>query len=71
LKRSGGDIDKIDALVEQALGGCFNVLICKGLKTCPYIPDECREEVIQMIEKHESAISLISFDSNTRGSNDE
>lgn len=71
LKRSGGDINKIDILVEQALGGCFNVIICRGLKTCPYIPDECREDVLQIIEKYESAISLISFDSDTKGSNDE
>ena len=71
LKRSNGDISKIEALVEQALGGCFNVMICRGLKTCPYIPDECREDVIQMIEKHESAISLISHDSEIRDSIDE
>lgn len=50
LKRSEGDINKIDELVEQALGGCFGVVICRGLEGCPYIPDDCREEVLTIIK---------------------
>lgn len=50
IKLSGGDISKIEELVEQALGGCFGVQICKGLDSCPYIPDDCREEVLQVIK---------------------
>ena len=51
LKRSGGDISLIDLLTQQALGGCFNIFICQGLKSCPYIPDEGREEILLLIEK--------------------
>jgi ParB family chromosome partitioning protein len=51
LKRSGGDVSLIDLLTQQALGGCFNVFICQGLKSCPNIPEEGREEILQLIEK--------------------
>jgi ParB family chromosome partitioning protein len=54
LKLSKGEIGKIDALVLQALGGYFSVYVCKGLKTCPYIPDECRDEVMQLIYNYTS-----------------
>jgi len=71
LKRSGGDINEIDLLVNQALGGCFNVFICQGLKYCPNIPDECRDEVIQLIGKYKSTITSSSeVTSVTGGSND-
>ena len=50
IKLSGGDINKIDELVERALDGNFGVQICKGLDGCPYIPDDCREEVLQVIK---------------------
>jgi len=62
LKRSGGDISKIDTLVEQALGGCFSIFICKGLKSCPYIPTDCLEEVLLLIDKYESTIEKNSLD---------
>ena len=51
LKRSAGDISLIDLLTQQALGGCFNVFICQGLKSCPNIPDEKRKEILHLIEK--------------------
>ena len=56
LKLSEGDITKIDALVVQALGGCFSISICKGLITCPHIPDECRDDVMKLITKYTSAL---------------
>ena len=59
LKRSEGDISKIDRLVDQALGGCFNIVICPGFEKCPLIPEECREEVIQLVAKTESSAALI------------
>jgi ParB family chromosome partitioning protein len=49
LERSGGDIEKIDGLCQQALGGCFNIVICKGLDGCPHIPKECLEDVKRII----------------------
>jgi ParB/RepB/Spo0J family partition protein len=49
LNRSEGDIDRIDNLCEQAIGGCFKVFICKGLDGCPHIPQECIEDVKRII----------------------
>lgn len=51
LKRSNGDIDEIDKLCEQALGGFFKVAICRGIEKCPFIPQECLSEVKRIIEQ--------------------
>jgi len=58
LRRSAGDINKIDELVEMALGGCFGVEICRGLEGCPHIPDECKEEVLALIKNHKLSSEL-------------
>ena len=50
LKLSEGDIEKIRELVGLALEGYFNPYICKGLDSCPYIPDECKDKVIEVIK---------------------
>ena len=51
LKRSQGDIGKIDMLCDQALGGCFNIFMCRGLDGCPLIPKQCLEEVKRTISE--------------------
>ena len=51
LKLSEGDINKIQELVGLALEGYFTPYVCKGLESCPYIPDECKEEVLAIIKK--------------------
>ena len=53
LRLSEGDIFKIDSLIEKALEGCFSISVCRGLKTCPMIPDEIRDEVMKLIDKYE------------------
>lgn len=40
IKRSGGDLSKIEGLKHQALEGDFNVRLCRGLDECPFIPSE-------------------------------
>jgi len=57
IRMSGGDISKIDELVEKALLGCFDTVICKGIDSCPYIPDEMKVSI-----KHQ--LSLITFHQN-------
>jgi len=59
LKRSEGNIAKIDMLCEQALGGCFNIIICRGIDECPYIPDECLEEIKRLIAQTKLAAITI------------
>jgi len=59
LKRSQGDINKIDILCEQAIGGCFDVIICKGLDGCPYIPKECLGKVKRIIAEAKKPATLI------------
>jgi hypothetical protein len=58
LKRSNGNIDKIDELRAQALGGCFNLIICKGLERCPYVPQECLEYVKRIISAKPQPIKV-------------
>jgi ParB family chromosome partitioning protein len=58
LKRSEGNIDRIDGLCEQALGGCFSLLICKGLDGCPHIPQECLEDVRRIISAKTQPIKV-------------
>jgi ParB family chromosome partitioning protein len=46
IKRSGGDLSKLEELREQAFEGAFNTRLCKGLEDCPFIP----EELIQFVK---------------------
>jgi len=40
IKRSGGDLDKVASLREEALEGAFDTKVCKGLDDCDFIPEE-------------------------------
>ena len=64
LKLSEGNIEKIDSLVEQAIGGYLNIVVCEGLNKCPYIPDECLPEIVQLISKYETLMNN-SFEAKT------
>ena len=59
LKRTGGDIEKIDELREQALDGAFQVHICKGLRECVYIDKGLISSVERLIELHKSGEAKI------------
>jgi hypothetical protein len=64
LKLSEGDGSQIDYLVDKALVGFFSVYICTGLKSCPCIPDQCRDKVLKIIKQFESQESIVSFTEN-------
>jgi ParB family chromosome partitioning protein len=54
LKQSGGDVEKIDELCDKAIDGCFSIVICRGIDSCPYIPEECLDEVKRIISQSET-----------------
>ena len=47
LKRSGGDIDKIEDLVEQAIEGAFDKRFCGGAFRCEIIRDIIEGDIKQ------------------------
>jgi hypothetical protein len=49
LKRSKGNIDNIDQLSKQALEGFFDIILCKGIDECPFIPNEYKTDIINKI----------------------
>lgn len=54
FKASGGDISRVDELVQQAHEGAFNIKMCRGLAgklMCEYIPDQLAATVIKMVEE--------------------
>jgi ParB family transcriptional regulator, chromosome partitioning protein len=54
FRQTGGDISKIDELVEQAHEGAFDTKTCHGLAgkmMCEYIPEELAPSVIQFVEE--------------------
>ena len=53
IKRSGGDVDKLQDLREQAMEGAFDTRLCRGLDECPFIPPELRDSVKDAIKKFE------------------
>ena len=50
IKRSGGDLDKIQDLRESALDGAFDTKICHGLEECSFIPAELKEKIMKEID---------------------
>jgi len=60
IKRSGGDLSKLEELSELALEGAFYMKLCRGLDECPYLvslPSELVESIknaIKNLEKEKS-----------------
>jgi len=50
IKRSGGNINKMDGLKEDALAGAFDVHVCHGLDDCSFIPEKLREPIKRRIK---------------------
>lgn len=61
IKRSGGDLDKLEELREQALEGAFDTHLCRGLDECPYIPQELLEPVKDAIKRFKEKGDKQSF----------
>jgi ParB family chromosome partitioning protein len=61
IKRSGGDVDKLEELREQAIEGAFDTHLCRSLEECQFIPEELIEPVKEAIKKFEEEGDASSF----------
>ena len=61
IKRSGGDLLKLEHLRVQALEGAFDTYLCKGLDDCPFIPKELIHSFKAVIMKSEESGSAEEF----------
>jgi len=61
IKRSGGDLSKLEGLREQALEGAFDTKPCKGLDDCPFIPKELISPIKTAIKEFEETKNKESF----------
>jgi ParB family chromosome partitioning protein len=61
LKRSGGDLSKLEELREQALEGAFDTRLCRGLEDCPFIPRELIQSLKDAIKEFERTGKKESF----------
>jgi len=55
IKRSGGDLLKLEELREQALEGAFDTRLCKGLEDCLFIPKELIQSIKTAIREFREA----------------
>ena len=60
-KRSGGNLDNLSDLRDQAQEGAFDTHICHGLDDCNFIPDGLKEPLKEAIGKFEKGEKEISF----------
>ncbi|MBI5000600.1 MAG: ParB/RepB/Spo0J family partition protein [Euryarchaeota archaeon] len=61
LKRSGGDVGKLDGLRDMALEGAFDARICRGLDGCNFIPDELKQPLMRAVKDFQSSGDIQSF----------
>jgi len=61
IKRTDGDLSKLEYLREQALEGAFDTVICKGLDDCTFIPKELVPSVREAIAEFKKTGSINSF----------
>ena len=61
IKRSGGDLSKLEELREQALEGAFDTRLCRGLDDCPFIPDELIQSIKDAIKEFKETGRKESF----------
>jgi ParB family chromosome partitioning protein len=54
LKRSGGDVNKVQDLRETALEGAFDTHICHGIDDCNFIPNALKGTIKEAIKKSKS-----------------
>jgi ParB family chromosome partitioning protein len=61
IKRSGGDLAKLEHLREEALEGAFNTRLCRDLDECPFIPIELRELIKEAVKRFKEEGDVRSF----------
>jgi len=58
IRRSGGDVKKLEELREHALEGAFDTHLCKGIDECTFIPPRLREPVKDAVKAFEARQSF-------------
>ncbi len=61
IKRSGGNVEKLDELKELALEGAFDTHLCRSLDECNFIPEELIEPLKEAIKTFEEEGNASSF----------
>jgi ParB family chromosome partitioning protein len=61
IKKSGGNLEKIQGLREDALEGAFDTFICHGIEDCNFIPKNLREPIMELIKRSKKKGRGLSF----------
>jgi len=61
IKQSGGNIENIQGLREEALEGAFDTVMCHGIEDCNFIPEKLREPIISLIKTSKKKGKELSF----------
>lgn len=61
IKRSGGNVEKLDELKELALEGAFDTPLCRGLDECNFIPEELIKPLKEAIKSFKDEGNASSF----------
>jgi len=61
LKRSGGKIENIQGLSEEALEGAFDIVSCHGIEDCNFIPKNLKEPIMDLIKTSKKKGKDVSF----------
>lgn len=61
IKRSEGNMGKIQELRLEALGGAFDIVICHGIDDCNLIPRNLKEPIKSLIETSKKSGKGLSF----------
>ena len=61
IKQSGGNIENIQGLREDALEGAFDTVTCHGIDDCSFIPENLREPIINLIKTSKKEGKGMSF----------
>ncbi len=61
LKRSKGSLSNILGLRDKALEGAFDIVTCRGLKDCSFMPDDLKNEIIRLLGESDESGKEVSF----------
>lgn len=61
IKRSDGDLSKLDTLKTEAMEGAFDMHVCRGLVSCSFIPEELIDPIKHAIKEFENKGNIESL----------
>ena len=61
IKQSGGRVENIPRLREEALEGAFDTVTCHGIEECNFIPENLKESIIELVKKSEESHNEATF----------